>query len=374
MAVVKERAARMGLCALQPQGNPLLAELVQLHGAAEVWEAVLGRDADSTWGRRAAGMDLGQLAGDTERCGARFVIPGDQEWPTSADSLDDARLAGQGGRPLGLWVRGSLALTEVVGAVAVVGARASTSYGNHVATEFGADLGLAGRVVVSGLAFGIDAAAHRGALSTRHPTVAVLANGVDAAYPLAHSSLMEGVVARGAVVSEAPPGCRPLKAAFLARNRLIAALTEGVVVVEAAARSGARNTASWAAALGRHVMAVPGPVTSSLSVTPHRLVRDGVATLVTSVADVEELLSPLQPELEIALRGKEKPLDRLAPHLRMLREAVAPREDVGLAELLARTGLTVPECMAGVSELVELGWLEAAGETGWRLPVRRRRD
>ena len=263
-------------------------------------------------------------------------------------------------------------MTELVGAVAVVGARASTTYGNHVATEFGADLGLAGRMVVSGLAFGIDAAAHRGALSTRHPTVAVLANGVDAAYPLAHSSLMEGVMARGAVVSEAPPGCRPLKAAFLARNRLIAALTDGVVVVEAAARSGARNTANWAGVLGRHVMAVPGPVTSSLSVTPHRLVRDGIATLVTTVADMEELLSPLQPELELPLHGKVKPLDRLPAPLRLLREAVAPREEVGLAALMARTGLSVPECMAGVGELVELGWLEEAGEAGWRLPLARR--
>ncbi len=299
-------------------------------------------------------------------------MPGDDEWPGNLDLLDGVRLAGQGGPPLGLWVRGTLALQELVGAVAVVGARASTSYGNHVATEFGADLGLAGRVVVSGLAFGIDAAAHRGALSARHPTVAVLANGVDAAYPVAHSSLMEGVLARGAVISEAPPGCRPLKAAFLARNRLIAAMTEGVVVVEAAARSGARNTASWAAALGKHVMAVPGPVTSSLSVTPHRLIREATATLVTSVADVTELLSPLQPELELPLWGADQPLDRLPAQLRALREVVVPREEVTVNDLMSRTGLSVPECLAGVDELVELGWLEQAGEVGWRLPVRKR--
>lgn len=372
MAELDEWRARMGLCGLQPQGNPQLSELVQLHGAVEVWEAVLGRDADSPWGRRAAGMDLGQLAADTVRCGARFLIPGDEEWPTSVDSLDGVRLAGQGGQPLGLWVRGTLSLTDLSGAVAVVGARASTSYGNHVATEFGADLGLAGRVVVSGLAFGIDAAAHRGALSARHPTVAVLANGVDAAYPVAHTSLMEGVVARGAVVSEAPPGCRPLKAAFLARNRLIAALTEGVVVVEAAARSGARNTANWAGVLGKHMMAVPGPVTSSLSVTPHRLIREGMATLVTSVADVTELLSPLQPELEVPLWGEDRPLDRLPAQLRILREVVAPKEEVNVTDLLIRTGLSVPECLAGVDELVELGWLEEVGEAGWRLPAGKR--
>ncbi len=362
----------MGLCALQPQGNPQLSELVQLHGAVEVWEAVLGRDANSPWGRRALALDVDQLVADTQRCRARFLVPGDDEWPESLGRLEGVRLGGQGDQPLGLWVRGSVSLAELVGAVAVVGARASTSYGSHVATEFGADLGLAGRVVVSGLAFGIDAAAHRGALSTRHPTVAVLANGVDAAYPLAHSSLMEGVVARGAVVSEAPPGCRPLKAAFLARNRLIAALTEGVVVVEAAARSGARNTASWASALGKHVMAVPGPVTSSLSVTPHRLIRDGTATLVTSVADVSELLSPLQPELEIPLWGAERPLDLLPARLRGLREVVAPREEVTVNDLMSRTGLSVPECLASVDELVELGWLEGVGEASWRLPTGKR--
>ncbi len=372
MTEMDERRARMGLCALQPQGNPQLSELVQLHGAVEVWEAILGRDADSPWGRRALALDTRQIVADTERCRARFLIPGDAEWPAPVDLLEGVRLAGQGGQPLGLWVRGSLSLTEVVGAVAVVGARASTSYGNHVATEFGADLGLAGRVVVSGLAFGIDAAAHRGALSTRHPTVAVLANGVDAAYPVAHSSLMEGVVARGAVVSEAPPGCRPLKAAFLARNRLIAALTDGVVVVEAAARSGARNTANWAAALGKHVMAVPGPVTSSLSVTPHRLIREGLATLVAAVSDVNELLSPLQPELEVSLRGEDQPLDRLPSRLRAVREAVSAKEEVNVNDLMSRTGLSVPECLAVVDELVELGWLEEAGELGWRLPVRKR--
>lgn len=372
MASLDDRTARMVLCALQPLGNPQLAELVAVHGAADVWEAILGRDADSPWGRRAAAIDPDQLVSDTDRCRARFVIPGDDEWPAPLDVLDRVRLSGQGGQPLGLWVRGSLDLNELTGAVAVVGARASTAYGNHVATEFGADLGLAGRVVISGLAFGIDAAAHRGALSARHPTVAVLANGVDAAYPVAHSSLMEGVMARGAVISEAPPGCRPLKAAFLARNRLIAALSEGVVVVEAAARSGARNTAGWSAVLGRHVMAVPGPVTSSLSVTPHRLIRDATATLVTSVVDVTALLSPLQPELELVMRGQDQPLDRLPEQLRLLREVVAPKEEVNVNDLISRTGLSVPECLAGVDELVELGWLEEAGEAGWRLPLRRR--
>ncbi len=143
-------------------------------------------------------------------------------------------------------------------------------------------------------------------------------------------------------------------------------------MVEAAARSGARNTANWAGALGKHVMAVPGPVTSSLSVTPHRLIREGTATLVTSVTDVTELLSPLQPELEVAFKGEDRPLDRLSPRLRVLREAVAPKEEVNVNDLMSRTGLSVPDCLASVDELVEMGWLEEAGETGWRLPTSRR--
>lgn len=253
----------------------------------------------------------------------------------------------------------------------MVGARCATSYGAHVTTEWASDLSVSGRMVVSGMAFGIDAAAHRGALMTRRPTVALLACGVDVAYPLAHSALMEAVMSNGAVVSEVPPGTRPIKAGFLARNRLIAALTEGVVVVEAAARSGARNTARWANRLGRVVMAVPGPVTSSMSVTPNRLIRDAEAVLVSSPDEVLALLGPLEAGADDTLRGPDTRLDLLSEECRAVREAVAPREDVGVAVLSARTGLAVVECLAAVDELVEGGWLEERTAGRWSLPARR---
>ena len=175
-------------------------------------------------------------------------------------------------------------------AVAVVGARACTVYGEHVAGDLAAGLGDRGWTVVSGGAYGIDAAAHRGSLAVDAPTVAVLACGVDVAYPAAHDGLLRSVRAMGVVVSELPPGARPTRRRFLDRNRVIAALGRGTVVVEAALRSGALNTAGHADELSRTVMAVPGPVTSAASAGCHELLRARGAALVTDAADVLDLV------------------------------------------------------------------------------------
>ena len=188
-----------------------------------------------------------------------------------------------------LWVRGTVGLGDLARSVAVVGARASTAYGDHVAGELGSGLARRGFLVVSGLAYGIDGTAHRAALGTG-TSLAVVAGGVDRAYPRGHDALMGELVRRGAVVSEVPPGSAPTRSRFLQRNRLIAALTGGTVVVEAAVRSGALSTARAAAALGRPVAAVPGPVTSSSSAGCHVLVREGRAVLVTDAAEVADLV------------------------------------------------------------------------------------
>ena len=252
-------------------------------------------------------------------------------------------------------------------AVAVVGARAATGYGLHVAGELAADLSASGWLVISGLAFGIDSAAHRGALAAGGLTLAVMATGVDKTYPAGHHGLRNQIQASGAVITELAPGTHPLRASFLGRNRLIAALGSGTVVVEAGARSGARNTISWAAELGRVTMAVPGPVTSSLSVAPHHLIRESMATLVTSATDVTALLSPLGTQEELPLRGEDRPIDSLPTPLRTVREAVPAGTTLGAAELAVATGMTVPEVIAAAAELTELGWLEDTGP-GWRLP------
>jgi DNA processing protein len=176
--------------------------------------------------------------------------------------------------------------------------------------------------VVSGAAFGIDQAAHRGALANRGRTVAVLACGADRAYPAAHRSLIDYIADVGLVVSEAPPGCSPTRIRFLARNRIIAALSRGAVVVEAAVRSGALNTASWAGGLGRTVMGVPGPVTSAPSAGAHQLIRARDALLVTSGEEVLEAVGPMGTFALADPREPENVRDRLPSRERQVLDAV----------------------------------------------------
>ena len=220
------------------------------------------------------------------RSGARFVIPGDEEWPSELDRLDVP--------PLGLWVKGPLRLNDLPWTVGIVGARASTAYGEHVAQEIAQYVGTNQRAVVSGLAYGIDAAAHRAALTVDAPTVAVLAGGVDVAYPRANADLFGRIVERFVVVSEAWPGAAPSRPRFLARNRLIAALSTVVVLVEAADRSGARTTCRRAREIGTPVAAVPGPVTSLTSLGCHMEIREHGARLVTCGRDVDEMVDEVE--------------------------------------------------------------------------------
>ena len=182
------------------------------------------------------------------------------------------------GRPLGLWVKGPLRLDELGGAVAVVGSRAATTYGEDVARDVAAGLARHGRGVVSGAAFGIDQAAHSAALATgtaHPPTVSVMACGIDRLYPPGNHELLHRVEAAGLLLAEAAPGCTPSRYRFLQRNRIIAALSAGTVVVEARWRSGAQNTAHHADGLSRPVGAVPGSVHAGTSAGCHRLVREG---------------------------------------------------------------------------------------------------
>lgn len=210
------------------------------------------------------------------------------EWPAALDDLEGLRHAGCEGRVKRLWLRGPANLRKVVlGApVAVVGSRAATSYGQAMASELGSEFARVGTPVVSGGAFGIDQAAHRGALAAGGVTVCVLACGVDRAYPAAHYALIERISETGLVVSEQEPGVVPNRSRLMARNRIIAALATQTVVVEAAVRSGSLNTAAWAQLLGRDLCAVPGPVTSSVSAGCHDLIRHGQARLVTHATDV----------------------------------------------------------------------------------------
>jgi DNA processing protein len=337
--------------------------------------------------RSIAGVRIGQdesLAdlARAERCGARLVIPEDDEWPALplhaltvavSEEPDDHRH--QSDRttapvpPVALWVRGPVRLDELTErSVAIVGSRASTAYGEHVAAELGNQLGERGWTVVSGGAFGIDAAAHRGALAAEAPTMAVLACGIDRSYPAAHGALFGRIVETGLLVSEWPPGCAPLRHRFLVRNRLIAALTRGTVVVEAAARSGAQATARRARALGRQLLVVPGPVTSAMSVGCHELLRDEAAeaTLVSSADHVIEALGGIGSDLAAPPERPASPRDGLSDLAARVLDACPVRSGVGPDRLAAIAGCDVLDVLR-VLPALELADLVQWTGTGWRL-------
>lgn len=223
----------------------------------------------------------------TPRLPARRITSGDTEWPTQLEDLG-REVPGQ------LWLSGAGSLRLLaLRSVAIVGARAATPYGMAAASALAGELAAAGWVVVSGAAYGIDSAAHRGALVAGGATVAVVAGGLEAGVPAARAPLMARIAANGTVVTEHPADVTPRKHSFLERNRLIAALTRAVVVVEAGVRSGSLNTARWAESLLRPVLAVPGPITSPMSAGTHRLIRNGRGILVDAAADILEVIEPL---------------------------------------------------------------------------------
>ncbi|WP_030896652.1 MULTISPECIES: DNA-processing protein DprA [unclassified Streptomyces] len=290
--------------------------------------------------------------------GVRFVCPGSVEWPGQLDDLGDAR-------PLGLWVRGPASLRMwALRSVAVVGARACTEYGAHMAATLAAGLAEQGWVVVSGGAYGIDGAAHRGALGAGGATVAVLACGVDRPYPRGHTQLITRIADQGLVIGELPPGEHPTPSRFILRNRVIAALTRGTVVVEAAHRSGSLVTARAAQRLGRHTMGVPGPATSGLSAGVHALLR-GEAALVTDVADVIELVGDIG-QLAPERSGPVLPRDLLEPAARQVLAALPARRAARPDEVARNAQTTPDDAIARLYELRALGYVERHDE-GWKL-------
>ena len=316
------------------------------------------------WAPRLGQLDPARELGQLRRLGGHLQHPGAPGWPPGLDDLGPAA-------PPCLWVRGDLDLRAALGrSVALVGARAATAYGEHVAADVAAGLAQRRFAVVSGGAYGIDAAAHRGALAVGGCTVVFLAGGVDRPYPAGNAELLERVLARGgAVVSEVPPGSVPSKTRFLQRNRLIAAAASATVVVEAAWRSGALNTAGHAAALLRPVGAVPGPVTSMASVGGHRLLRDGAAVCVTDAAEIAELAGAAGSDLAPQRRGAPAEVDGLDDTARKVLDAL-PVVRAAAPESLARTaGLSVAAVLAALGPLELEGLAERDGAR-WR---RRRR-
>jgi DNA processing protein len=314
----------------------------------------------------------------TERIGGRVVIPEDDEWPVQVEDLRRInpnayrRIERDVYPPLCLWLRGPVRLDDAATrSVAVVGSRASSPYGNHVATELGYGLGERSWTVVSGGAFGIDAQAHRGAMTGGGVTVAVLACGVDRPYPVAHANLFDRIADVGLLLSEWPPGAAPHRHRFLIRNRLIAAMTRGTVVVEASARSGAKQTANRAMLLGRRLMAVPGPVTSAMSVGTHQILRGFGSRLVTNASEVIEEVGRIGDDLATVARGPDRDLDRLDPDIARVLDGVPVRDPAGPAQIASASGVGIREAMRALPLLQAHGFVtETAGR--WQLTPRRR--
>jgi DNA processing protein len=366
-----ERLARVALCLTFEPADLELAQLVSAHGAVATCRGVLARRFLASRSEKVvARLETADPAGELDRAqrgGLRFVIPGDDEWPEQLDDLEHAVdvVDGRGGVPFGLWVRGPVRLDSLADSVAVVGARSATDYGTSVTRDLAAEVAREGWAVVSGAAFGIDQAAHRGALAGGGTTVAVLACGADRSYPAAHERLIDHLGEHGAVISEAPPGAAPMRIRFLARNRIIAALARGCVVVEAAPRSGALNTARWTDAISRPVMGVPGPVTAMTSAGVHLLLRRG-ATVVTNAGEVLETVGAAGQHLAIEVRGPERPRDRLSMLQQQVLDAVPSFRPSGLASIARIAGLGEAETERHLADLTRNGFAELSA-AGWRL-------
>ncbi|MDO5034183.1 MAG: DNA-processing protein DprA [Actinomycetaceae bacterium] len=310
-------------------------------GRVRPWTKVLKR-----WLPRVADLDVQADLEDLARVGGHVIWPEHESWP---HSLNDLGLEA----PVALWIRGDL---KDLPRVALVGARASTTMGNTLARDTAFELARKGVSVVSGGAFGIDAASHMGALRGGH-TVAVMAGGVANLYPMSHLELFAEIEETGAIIAECPPSWRPARWRFLSRNRLIAALSEASVVVEASMRSGALVTIRHARELGRPVGAFPGSVMSQMSKGCNNAIREGV-TLVTGTEDILELISSIGDGL-FDMPVKSGPA--LPRQVRRIYDAMPAYGSAKIVEIAKAAGLGESEVEEGLTTLLLKGFVGVDG-------------
>lgn len=316
-------------------------------------------DAVARWRPRVKSAAAVSAMRSAAHLGVRLATPGSPEWPKGVDDLGVHA-------PLALWWRGRAESMHAISrSIALVGARAATGYGEHVAIEASSGLVDRGLTIVSGAAYGIDGMVHRAALGSRGVTIAFLAGGVDRYYPSGHEALLSRIAESGAVVSELPCGAAPTKWRFLQRNRLISTASQATVVLEAGQRSGSLNTAGHAAAAGRPLGAVPGPVTSPASAGCHRLLREFDARCVTNAAEMAELLAwgdamPAAEPLSVLGSHSTEPS---AEQTRVL-DALSTRSPRDANELAQRSGLAIGTVLAALGEFDTNG-RAIEKERGW---------
>ena len=358
-----ERTRRAVLSTVAEPGDVKIARLVEDHGVLGTLELIASPDLAPEFHAR---LFPRLLRADPEAdfvrmklLGARLLIPGDLEWPSQLNDLGPSS-------PWALWVRGEADLRlAMLRSVAIVGARACTPYGSRIASDLSSELAMSGWTIVSGGAFGIDSAAHRGALAGDGVTAAVLACGVDVAYPPRNENLFDHISRAGFLVSEVAPGAVPHRARFLVRNRVIAALTRGTVVIEAALRSGSLSTARAAQELNRPVVGTPGPITSSLSSGVHQILRNG-AVVVTSAAEIIEAVGELGCDLAPLLKGSNGHLDQLDPLTRRVLDAMPSRGVRSAGDIARDAGVTPSEVLISLT-LLELEGFIRRRDGGWCL-------
>jgi DNA processing protein len=391
---IRDRFARATWTGIAEPGDRTAGLVVQALGASDALDAVVARwpapqwsaaivqsgvdgipesefqQAVERWQPRLKSAAALLAVRQAARYGARLLVPDAPGWPVG---MDDLGLHA----PIALWVRGTdNALAALDTSVALVGARAATTYGEHVTMEVSAGLVDRGYAIVSGAAYGIDGMAHRAALASHGMTVAFLAGGVDRFYPAGHDALLTRMIEEGAVISELPCGQPPTKWRFLQRNRLIAAASQATVVIEAGWRSGSLNTAGHAAQIGRPVGAVPGPVTSAASAGCHRLIRDYDATLVTTADEIAELVGATPRAASFGLEPGPPPepgsrvevveatqRNRSAEETRLL-DAISVTSPRQVQDIAARAGLSIAavQSLLGALELEEI---VTERERGW---------
>ncbi|MFO7689660.1 MAG: DNA-processing protein DprA [Cryobacterium sp.] len=319
------------------------------------------------WRPRLSSAEVIHSLERANRASVTLLVPDDRLWPSSLDDLGVHA-------PIALWWRGRpAALESLPQSIALVGARAATGYGEHVAMEASAGLVDRGFAIVSGAAYGIDGMAHRAALASDGITVAFLAGGADRFYPSGHDALLTRIAESGAVLSELPCGAAPTKWRFLQRNRLIAAASAATVVLEAGWRSGSLNTAGHASALGRPLGAVPGPVTSPTSAGCHRLIREYDAICVTTAAEMAELVGQrsIQVPLDLpenlphsgAADDRSAGAGRTSDQIRVF-DALSARAPRHVGDIARRSGLSREAVQAALGGL-DLEGAVRERDSGW---------
>lgn len=374
-----ERLVRVLFASLFPSGlmpaNELLESAEPGELLAMIREGRLPARLQAVANNRLAGRDpfgLGKAVLDaTNALGARVLIPGDDEWHDRVGDLAmSAESGGDDGVPFCLWARGPAHLRDTLErSVAIVGSRAASPYGLGIARRFALGLAEKGWGVVSGGADGIDAAAHRGALLGEDgaATIAVLATGIDIYYPERNRRLFDEIAEQGLLVTELPPGSVPQKYRFLVRNRLIAAATLGTVVVEAALRSGARNTARRAVELDRPLMIVPSSIDSRYSTGVHQLAREpSGARIVTRPEEIIEDVGRIGEDLAEPLRAADGARDLLNPLAARVLDCVPRRGGALPDQIAAQAGLEAREVLRSLPELLMAGLVDEVGGR-WRM-------